>query len=62
MNKFVALLAKEKRLRMNGKIISAFRRALHNACKKLGQFFFGTYSLTCLKRKTSAVLFEVINI
>ena len=37
-----------------------FFQALDNAYKKLGQFFFHTYSLTCLKKDTT-VLLKVIN-
>ena len=38
-----------------------FLRALFSVYKKLGQFFFHTYSLTCLKKDTS-VLIKVVNI
>ena len=40
---------------------SDFFRALFSVYKKLGQFFFHTYSLTCLKKDTS-VLIKVVNI
>ena len=40
---------------------SDFLQALHSVCKKLGQFFFHTYLLTCLKKDTS-VLLKVVNI
>ena len=64
MKKFVALLTKEK-----GKTaMSEYEnddcdifRALYGAYKKLGQFCFHTYSLTCLNKDTS-ILLKVINI
>ena len=40
---------------------SDFLGALYSIYKKLGHFFFHTYSLTCLK-KDSSVLLKVINI
>ena len=40
---------------------SEFPPALHSVYKKFGQFFFHTYSLTCLKKYTS-VLLKVVNI
>ena len=40
---------------------SDFLLALYSVCKKLGQFFFHTYLLTCLKKNTSVRL-KVINI
>ena len=36
-------------------------RALYGIYKKLGQFFFHTYSLTCLNKDTT-VLLKAINI
>ena len=61
MKKFVALLTKEKRLRMNGKMMTDFLQAFYSVYKKLGQFFFHTYLLTYLKKDTS-VLLKIINI
>ena len=40
---------------------SDFLGALYSTYEKLGQFFFHTYSLTCVK-KDSSVLLKVINI
>ena len=40
---------------------SDFLRALFCVYKKLGQFFFHTYSLNCLKKDIS-VLIKVVNI
>ena len=51
----------EKHLRMNGKMMTDFLRALYCTYEKLGKFFFHTYSITCL-RKNSSILLKVINI
>ena len=51
MKKFIALPTKEKRLRMNGKIMTLdFLRALYSVHNEIGQLFFHTYSVTCLNK------------
>ena len=55
MKKSVALLMKEKWLRMNGKMMTDFVQVFYSKCKKLGQFFFHTYLLTCKERYISFV-------
>ena len=40
---------------------SDFLQALYSGHKKLGQFVFHTYSITCLKKDRSALL-KVVNI
>ena len=48
MKKFVALLTKKKRLRMNRKVMTLTLFELYTVhIKKLGQFFSSTYSLGC---------------
>ena len=64
MKKFIAILTKKNE--WNPKIEweiddPDFLGALYSIYKKLGHFFFHTYSLTCLK-KDSSVLLKVINI
>ena len=62
MKKIVALLTKEKWLRMNGNVrILTFLERYTMYIKKLGQFFFHIYSLTCLKKDTPFML-KVLNI
>ena len=57
MKKFFALPAKEKRLRINEKMMTLTFFGLYAVyVKKLGQFFFHTYSLTCLKKEISVLL------
>ena len=60
MKKLVAFLTKEKKLRMNGKMITLTFFQLYTVyIKKLGQFFFHAYSLTCLNKDTSVLLKNV---
>ena len=60
--KFLVIPTKEKHLRMNGKMMTLTFFELYTMhIKKLGEFFFYTYSLTCLNKDTS-VLLKVINI
>ena len=61
MKKLIALLTKEKWLRMNGKMMTDFLQGLYVMYKKLGQFFFHTYLITCIK-KEKAVLLKAKNI
>ena len=62
MKKFVELLTKEKRLRTHRKIMTLTFFELYAVyMKKLGQFFFLTYSLTSLK-KGASVRLKVTNI
>ena len=53
MKKFVVLLTKEKRLRMNRKMMTL---TFFKTILSLGQFFFHTYSLTCLNKDSSLLL------
>ena len=46
---------------MNGKMRLWYSSALYSTYKKLGQFLFYTYLLTCLNKDT-LVLLKVINI
>ena len=50
MKKFAALLAKEKRLRMNEKMMILPFFELYTVYIKNRAVFTDTYSLTCLKR------------
>ena len=60
MNKEIHCITEEgKTAKMNGKMITLFE--LYTVYIKLGQFFFHTYLLTCLKKDTS-VLLKVLNI
>ena len=62
MKKFVALLTKEKQLRMKGKTMTLTFLELSTVhVNRIGQFFFHTYLLTCLNKDTS-VLLKVKNI
>ena len=57
MKKFVALLTKEKQLRITGKMITLTFFGLYTVhVKKLGQFFFHTYLLTYLNEATSKIM------
>ena len=57
MEKLIALLTKEKWLRMNGKMMTLiFFLALYSVYITFRQFFFHTYLLTCLKKDTSVLL------
>ena len=66
MKKFVALVTKEKgKVAMNEweNDCSGMLQALYCEYKKLGQFFFHTYSLTCLNKDTPVllkVMFELV--
>ena len=60
MKKFASLLTEEKRLKMNGKMMTDFVRALYSV-KKIGLFFFHTYWSNCLNKHTP-VLLRVKNI
>ena len=62
MNEDIALLTKEKSKTTTNKWGNAdILRAWYSVYKNLGQFFFHTYSLTCLNKNTT-VLVKVINI
>ena len=61
MKKFVALLAKEKRPRMNGKITLTFFQLYILYKENYDNSFSILYSLTSLNNDTS-VLLQVINI
>ena len=56
MNEEICFIAnKEKRQRMNGKMMSLFE--FYKVCIKWsGQFFFLTYLLTCLNKDGSVLL------
>ena len=59
MKKFVALLAEENQISDENDDFGILQ-TLYSAYKKLGQFFFHNYLLTCLNKDTS-VLLKVIN-
>ena len=60
MKKFVALLTNEKRLRMDGKTMTPTFSELYRVyIKELDQFFFHTYSLTCLNKDTFGYVIDV---
>ena len=60
MKKFVAVPTKWKQLRINGKNVAlTFFELYTKHIKKLGQFFFYTYSLTYLKKDTSEQINEL---
>ena len=56
MKKFVPLPTKEKRLTMNGKIITLTFFEFYSVYKKIRTILFHTYSLTCLNKDTSVLL------
>ena len=64
MKKFVAFITREKQTKNECENNdSNFLRILQIVYKKLGQFFFHTYSLTSLKKDTSVLcLLKVTNI
>ena len=60
MNKFIALLTKEKgKTAMNKWKKDAIVRALYYVHKKLGQFVFHAYSLTSLNKDLSVLLKDI---
>ena len=57
MKEFVAFPTEEEQLRMNEKMMAlVFCRRYRMYIKNLGQFFFHTYLLTCLKKDTLVLL------
>ena len=61
MKKFIALLMKRKKLRMNGKMMSLAFSELFKMYKKIRKILF-PYLLTYFKKDTSVLLIKVINI